>query len=431
MNIAQQIKRQLDAKRTEAAAKYKEFDDRRKEALESGVDLVNDKDAFGELHALNQAYSTVAAEVAELEQRMMQALEMDGEKGAPQHELSPTDERAKAAGIWTPGLRLVQNETYKQLAGTGRLTKQTGVELPSIEVANRDEFKAMLQGKALVTGASDTSAGAFVTADRQGYYPLMFAPYSIRNLVTVGETDSDLVEWVQENSFTNAAAEVAEATDLLGTGAKPESAIDFAIKSSTVQTIAHWIPATKRALDDAGQLRTIIDQRMQDGVYRRLETQIVSGNGAGTNLRGILNTVGISTVAKGAGEPAVEAILRAITAVRLAFMEPSAIALHPNDFVEMRLAKDANGNYIMGPPNLPGPAQLWGVPVVSTTSVTEGTGLVGKFDEAILWVREGVTISATDSHADFFTHNLVAILAEGRFAFGVPRPAAFCSVTAI
>jgi hypothetical protein len=31
----------------------------------------------------------------------------------------------------------------------------------------------------------------------------------------------------------------------------------------------------------------------------------------------------------------------------------------------------------------------------------------------------------TDSHADFFIRNMVAILAEERIAFGVTRPTAF------
>ncbi|WP_420835733.1 hypothetical protein [Actinomyces ruminis] len=34
-------------------------------------------------------------------------------------------------------------------------------------------------------------------------------------------------------------------------------------------------------------------------------------------------------------------------------------------------------------------------------------------------------MAASNSHADFFVRNLVAILAEERLAFGVTRPAAF------
>jgi HK97 family phage major capsid protein len=62
---------------------------------------------------------------------------------------------------------------------------------------------------------------------------------------------------------------------------------------STVKTIAHWIPATKRALADVGQLRTLIDARLQDGVNLRLDSQMINGDATGENLRGILNTTGV------------------------------------------------------------------------------------------------------------------------------------------
>jgi HK97 family phage major capsid protein len=434
MKIAQQIKQQLDAKREEAKTAWQVFADSREEAVKSGVDFSKDADAFKELHEKNATYSALADEVAELEDRFAKALDLDGD-APPEPKSDETTERAAKSGIWTPGLRLVQNEVYKDLAERGQLTKQQGVELPAVEVANREEFKA------LITGASDTSAGAFVQVDRVGYYPGLLQPLDVLNMITVGETDSDLVEYVKENSFTNAAAEIAEATDTAGTGAKPESALDFAIIQQAVKTIAHWIPATKRALSDAGQLRTIVDQRLEDGVRLRLQAQVVNGNGAGENLRGILNTSGIGTVDASDVDPGapvvavdpMEAILYAITAIRLAFIEPTGVGLHPADWRDMRLARDESGGagtgqYLLGPPNVAGPEQLWGVPVHQSAVYPSGTGLVGKFDEAILWVREGVTVSASDSHADFFTHNLVAILAEGRFAFGVPRPAAFCKV---
>ena len=37
----------------------------------------------------------------------------------------------------------------------------------------------------------------------------------------------------------------------------------------------------------------------------------------------------------------------------------------------------------------------------------------------------------SDQHSDFFTRNLLAILAEMRAAFGVLDPQAFCTVTAV
>src|SRR5687768_2278793 len=226
---ARQIKEALDAKTEEAKVAYAEFASAREAATKSGVDLTKDAETFERLNELNGKWSGLSDEAAHLQKQLVDVLGWDVHD-APKDE--PKDEPAtgrKGSEIWTPGNRLTSSETYKAFVEQNQTkllsgAKQKNVEMPPMEVMNRDEFKALL------TGLSDTSAGAFVTPDRQAYIPLALRQPTIRNLVTVGETDSDLVEWVKENSFTNAAAETAEATAVAGaSGTKPESALDYAI----------------------------------------------------------------------------------------------------------------------------------------------------------------------------------------------------------
>lgn len=435
--LARQIKERLDAKTEEAKSLYAEFERARTDALKDGKNIADDPDAFNALNEMHKRYAQVADEVSDLQSKLTDALEMDGadtpKSVADLLGLGGGDDRegkTTESGIWTPGQRLVESDAYKQLVESGVLLKQgTGVasvNMPGVEVASKEELKTLL------TGLSRTSAGAMIMQDRQpGFIPLALRNLVVRNLVTVGDTTSDIVEWVKENSFTNAAAETAEATATIGaSGTKPESGIDYAVVQSTVKTIAHWIPATKRALADVGQLRTLIDARLQDGINLRLDSQMINGDATGENLRGILNTSGILTQAR-ATDPAVDAVLKAITNIRLQFLEPNAILMHPTDAMNARLAKNANGEYYFGPPSLQGDLQLWGLPIVTSPVVAAGTAIVGKWDEAVLWVREGITVSATDSHQDFFTRNMVVVLAEGRYAFAVPRPFAFCTVTGL
>lgn len=433
--IARQIKERLDAKTAEATDLYDAFAKARAEALASGKNVADEPELFDGLNEKNASYMKVADEVKDLQTKLMQALEMDG-GDAPRSvaDLLGGGDRDTsdngAAKAFSPGQRLADSDQYKALLESGALEKgaarMSTVNMPGVEIATRDEAKALL------TGLSRTSAGAFLVPERQaGMIPLAFRQLVIRQLVTVGDTNTDIVEWVKENSFTNAAAETAEATATAGTsGTKPESALDYAVVQSTVKTIAHWMPATKRAIADAGQLRTLIDQRLQDGINIRLDSQMVNGDATGENLRGILNTSGVLTQAR-ATDPAVDAVLKAVTQIRLQFLEPSAILMHPTDAMNARLAKNANGDYYFGPPSLQGDLQLWGLPIVQSPVVAAGTAIVAKWDEAILWVREGITVSATDSHADYFVRNMVAVLAEGRFAFAVPRPFAFCTVTGL
>lgn len=437
MKIAAQIKERLDAKKAEAAQLWDTFASKRDDAVKSGVDLAEDKDAYNDVHEAHKAYAAVADECKELEQKLLEAMDMDGEGTTPGSitELvggkTGADDEEKALGFSAreAAKRLASSEEYKKLLESGVLDrasqKMATVNMPGVKVAEREELKTLL------TGLSRTSGGAFLTPDRQpGFIPLALRALVLRNLVTVGDTDSDIVEWVKENSFTNAAAETAEATATATGGTKPESGIDYAVVQSTVKTIAHWIPATKRALSDVGQLRTLIESRLQDGVNLRLDGQMLNGDATGENLRGILNTSGVLTQARST-DPAVEAILKAVTQIRLQFLEPTAILMHPTDAMNARLAKNANGDYYFGPPNLGGDLQIWGLPIVQSPVVAVGTAVVGKWDEAILWVREGLTMAASDSHNDFFIRNMVAVLAEMRAAFAVPRPFAFCTVTGL
>ncbi|MDQ3640475.1 MAG: phage major capsid protein [Actinomycetota bacterium] len=304
--------------------------------------------------------------------------------------------------------------------------------------------------KDLITGVSSTSAGAFVQNDR--YAPVTDLigerELTVRDLVTKGTTQSDTVEYVRVTSKTNNAAAVAEATTAAagaisgaspgpytvaaGSGTKPESALAFEVVSTTVKTIAHWIPITKRAASDAGQVRTLVDNFLRYGLAEEEEDQMLSGDGTGENLTGILNS-GILTV--GSAGTDLDAIVDAIRTVRVTGRRrPNGLVIHPNDWFSTGfvLAKDTAGNYLIADPaNDPGSRPLWGLTPVITPAVPENTALVGDFRFAVLWDREQAAISVSDSHADFFVRNLLAILAEQREAFGILDPQAFCSVTAL
>jgi HK97 family phage major capsid protein len=60
------------------------------------------------------------------------------------------------------------------------------------------------------------------------------------------------------------------------------------------------------------------------------------------------------------------------------------------------------------------------LPVVATTSMTIDKFLIGDFDRAAtLYDRWTPRVEVSTEHADFFTRNLVAILAEQRSALAV------------
>lgn len=406
------LREAVDAKNTEAKQAWAAFTAKRDEAkaaLTAEELTKEDSPAFQELHELNQKYGTLADEAKRLENRYFQLLEMeDGPASDPE---SKTNEQA-AAGTY--GDRFVQSSEYKRLIESGQLFSGSGVKTIPVLVSEFAEVKAAI-----------TSAGLPIQPDVRAPVNPVSGNRPALSRVVVSETGSNMVEYVQETSYTNAAAEVAEGA------VKPEAGLTFSLVQAAVQVIAHWNAITKQAAADSPQLRSYIDNRMTDGVLDRLEEELLVGDGVAPNLRGILNTSGILTQAKGT-DTSVDAILKAITKVRLGNIEPNAVLLHPNDWQEIRLMKDGtSGQYLFGPPSQAGDSTLWGLPMDSSANLTEGTGLVGDFRQAEVWIREGVRVSLSDSHADFFIRNQLVLLAEMRAAFGVLRPAAFASITGI
>jgi HK97 family phage major capsid protein len=97
---------------------------------------------------------------------------------------------------------------------------------------------------------------------------------SLRQLVTVLPTSSDAIEWVRESARVEAAAPVEEATALTGTtGVKPEGSLTFDLVQDTIKTMAIWVPATKRILQDAPQLQAYINSYLAYDLGRELYKQ--------------------------------------------------------------------------------------------------------------------------------------------------------------
>lgn len=247
----------------------------------------------------------------------------------------------------------------------------------------------------------------------------------VTDLIPTIQISQNAFVYMEETTFTNAAVEVAEGT------AKPEAALALTERTSPVRKIAVWIPVTDEALEDIPQMMSYLENRLGFMVRQRLNSQILVGNGTTPNLRGILNVVGIQTQAKGA-DPTPDAVYKAMTKVKVTGQAmPSAYVTHPNDWQDVKLLRTVDGIYIWGSPSEMGPDRIWGLPVVQDQGLTEGTGIVGDFQNySLLAERKGLTIKVGYQNDDFIK-NQRSIVAEIRVAFAVLRPTAFCSVTGI
>ena len=215
------------------------------------------------------------------------------------------------------GERFAQNKAFKawmkQVAPNGHIPESAkGLNSPAFQV------DMPFEKKAVITGLSNTSAGAFIQNDDTGIYvPMGRKPLKLRDLISIRSTNSDMVEFVRQTAQVTQAAGVAEATSAAaptvtttaagnplvytskvtlnsGGGYKPEGTMTFEKVTTPVETVAVWIPVTKRALADAAQLRGIIDQELRDSLMDEIETNILFGQ-ATPDFVGLAETTDILT----------------------------------------------------------------------------------------------------------------------------------------
>jgi HK97 family phage major capsid protein len=251
-------------------------------------------------------------------------------------------------------------------------------------------------------------------------------PIQVSDIVPIDPTSQAAYVYMEETTFTNNAAEVAEG------GTYGEAALALTEQSSTVRKVGVWLPVTDEQLEDEAGAQAYINRRLPFMLQQRLDGQILVGNGTAPNLRGVNNVAGIQTQAKGA-DPVFDAVLKGATKVKVtgrAF--PGFVVFHPNDWQDLRLTRTVDGIYILGNPNDPAPAGIWGMRVVESDAQTENTAVVGDFTNfSVLAVRRGIEVQVTNAHSTFFVEGKQAIRADMRAALVFFRPAAFCTVTGI
>ncbi|ECJ4782345.1 phage major capsid protein, partial [Salmonella enterica subsp. diarizonae] len=209
---------------------------------------------------LKQRTDESLTQMAELKERLTE-LE---QKSARRQEESPQM-------VKTLGQMVIESEAFKGMSSSDR----KGVR---VQMSRKD-----LMNVTATTGTGTSTTNSLVVADR---IPGIIAPpertLTIRDLLAPGETDSASMEFVQETGYTNNAAPVSEGTK------KPQSEITFDLKTAPVRTIAHTFKASRQILDDAKGLASYIDARARYGLRFKEELQLLSGDGTGANILGII-----------------------------------------------------------------------------------------------------------------------------------------------
>ena len=386
------------------------------EKLEAAANEAATKGGFGDRVA---EVKGLAAELASAKETLSSLLEsksiMDSIKGLDVvEEKSSDDAAARTLGefvIKSVGPRLVG------LKGT----RGSGVVSP--EWLGTKDASDTSKNPAAALGWSTEFIPGLTTTRRR---------LQVADLFSQGTTDTAAVSWLVEGAIEGDVAYVAEGAD------KPQFHLaDPTVVTSPYKKVAGFVQFSDEMLEDFSFLVSEINGR---GVYQLQlaeEAALLSGDGTGANMRGVLSTSGVQAVSKGTDTEA-DAVFKGISAIgRATGYTADAVVVSPAVYEKLRLARDSQGQYYGGG-MFSGPygneglqlyPNLWGLTTVVTPAMKADTALVGAFKSAAtLYRRGGVRVETTTSHGENFTKDIVTTRLEIRELLAVRQPMAFAAI---
>lgn len=285
-----------------------------------------------------------------------------------------------------------------------------------------------------VTGGASGPLGPALTTVDTNLVTGVRRRLTIEDLLGSETISGSALTYFVEGALEGAVATVAE------NGQKPQ--IHFANPTPVTEAltkVAAFIKESDEIVEDLPWLVSSINGRLVYQLGLFIEDQLLNGDGAGTNVRGLLNRSGIQTEAAADNTDNADALFRAITKTALnSGYDADGIVINPTDYQVLRLSKDGNGQYFgggffagqYGNGGIQEQPPLWGLRTVVTPAIAAGTALVGAFAQSASVISKGgIGVEATNSHDDDFTNNRITIRGERRLALAARRPAGFVEVT--
>lgn len=369
-------------------------------------------------------------------------------------EAGEVDRAHEATGALAAYREMLLNETQRVEEENARLAEQMqGLSNPSLHTVGelalgaKDAFNGIAPGwkakVALSMATMATISNAATTLPTPTYEDnnlpgLVRPPMGFLDTIARGTTNGD-EKYFLPPVLTNAAAGWTSGTN------KPESAMAWTEHTSSLETIAHWIPVHKQMVRRYNTLESQISNGLMLGLAMK-RAEMVLKNDNSNGIIGALNFPGILEFTKNASDNIVDTLADMATRCRIASgYSPNYVALSPNAIRAIAKTKAEDGHYLF--PNfkagdvVPGtnmvavedqnmtittvtPDDDGDGPHQATTTVTEGA-LVYFSGVCTYKVADPdqVEIGLIDKQ---FIQNAYTLLGEGTGLLRIDAPAALC-----
>jgi HK97 family phage major capsid protein len=358
----------------------------------------------------------------------------------------------EVAGYITPGHLAVLSEEYTRcIKGDGSFAKNgmASIDIKGALLGTKSNPSGLIaltdtQIKALrgVTEQMKSHRG-FETKDLPVFGEYVIAPQrvdrfvqdtrpevlTLRDVLTVSPTTSNLIQYVAEVAFDNDADIQSEGTTAATTAAKPESDVEYELREASIKTIAHTLPVSEQQLADAPSLINRINTRLMHGVKQKEEQLMGYGTGSGLEFAGFFDTDSDVDAVTTSADTLIDKIREGVTEIMVSAYSPTFVWVNPADWETIELTKGSDGHYVwaiirdvLGP-------RIWSMRVVQGTGTKKAGAtttnlLIGDPMGAVIYDRQQANI-AIGWVDDQFVKNLRTIRAEERMTLVIDAPAAF------
>lgn len=233
--------------------------------------------------------------------------------------------------------------------------------------------------------------------------------------------DSGSYEFVTLDSYTNAADVQAAQGD-----AKAVQAMASELVTANISTVAVTLSASEQVLADSAGLQMFLGSKLTFAVLEKLEREMFTATGGAGRIDGLINQATSYTASTNA--LAADAIGEAIAELESNGWNAGLIALHPKDWHAIRSERTSAGEYVATGWNMPSAPNVWGVPVIASAGLTEGTALVLDPSQMSILDRQSprFEIGRVDQQ---FAENMLTMRSELRAGLAVYSPSAILKLS--
>ena len=229
---------------------------------------------------------------------------------------------------------------------------------------------------------------------------------------------SDSLAYVECVTQTGAPASTAELATM------PEKDFAFQEFKAPLKKITVTNKHSVEILNDASQLVNAIKGWLNEDINIETDQQLLTGNGTGANLQGVVGVASILNAASIGTKRVVRANLADV--IRLALtkvavsgkgkFQANYVLLNPVDADQLDLDKDVSGQYVLPPFRSMDGTMIKGARIIENVGITADTFLVGDFRKLHVGTKGGVEIEMTNSDGTDFVKDILTVKLRRRMA---------------